>query len=86
MRTLAQQAQRGVLWNTSFSMFRDVLQFGVTLILVRYLSPDVYGQYGLVNGIIGFLYVFPFVALLPIPCRFEEQKMSTIRIILPRGA
>ncbi len=60
MRTLAQQAQRGVLWNTSFSMFRDVLQFGVTLILVRYLSPDVYGQYGLVNGIIGFLYVFSF--------------------------
>ena len=74
MSTLAQQAQRGVLWNTSFSLFRDVLQFGVTLILVRYLSPDVYGQYGLVNGIIGFLYVFSFRSFVAYTLQIRGTK------------
>lgn len=47
-----------MLWNTGFSLFRDTLQFGVMLVLVRIISPQAYGQFGLVTTLLGFLYVF----------------------------
>jgi O-antigen/teichoic acid export membrane protein len=46
------------VWSAGFSIFRDVLQFAVTLFLVRLLTPEAYGQFGLAISIIGFLNVF----------------------------
>ncbi|PON15173.1 hypothetical protein C2W62_25190 [Candidatus Entotheonella serta] len=58
--TLGDQARRAVFWNTGFTLFRDVLQFGLMLILVRLVALEAYGQFGLVTSIIGFLQVFSF--------------------------
>jgi O-antigen/teichoic acid export membrane protein len=55
---LGQRARQAVYWNTGFNLFRDLLQFAVMLVLVRILSPDAYGQFGLVTSIIGFISVF----------------------------
>jgi PST family polysaccharide transporter len=46
------------VWSAGFSVFRDVLQFGLTLVLVRLITPEAYGQFGLVVSIVGFLNVF----------------------------
>ena len=46
--SLARKAVAGVLWNTGLNVFRDVVQFGVMLVLVRLLAPEIYGQFGLV--------------------------------------
>ncbi|MDH3604786.1 MAG: oligosaccharide flippase family protein [Candidatus Tectomicrobia bacterium] len=60
MSTFGEQARVAVLWNTGFGLFREFLQFGLTLILVRLVAPEAYGQFGLVTSIIGFLQVFSF--------------------------
>ncbi len=57
MSTLGDKARVAVLWSTGFSLFRDLLQFGVTMVLVRLLAPEAYGQFGLVTAIVGFLNV-----------------------------
>lgn len=57
MTTLGQKARVAVAWNAGFSLFRDLLQFAVTIMLVRLLTPESYGQFGLVTTIIGFLNV-----------------------------
>jgi O-antigen/teichoic acid export membrane protein len=60
MSSLGRKAVSGVLWNTGLNVFRDVLQFGVMLFLVRLLAPAAYGQFGLVTSVMGFLSVFSF--------------------------
>lgn len=57
---LAHKAKLSVLWNTGFNLFRDALQFGVMLVLVRLLNPEAYGQFGMANSVIGFISVFAF--------------------------
>ena len=54
------KAQSAVIWNTGFNLFRDLLQFGVMLVLVRLIDPSAYGQFSLVTSIIGFLSIFSF--------------------------
>jgi O-antigen/teichoic acid export membrane protein len=54
---LSKKAKLSVVWNTGFSLFRDGLQFCVMLVLVRILDPDIYGKFGLVNSVIGFVAV-----------------------------
>jgi O-antigen/teichoic acid export membrane protein len=49
----------GVLWVAGLNLFRDLLQFGLMLVLVRILEPKAYGQFGLVTSIIGF---FTFIS------------------------
>ena len=56
--SLPDVARAALVWSAGFSIFRDVLQFAVTLVLVRLLTPEAYGQFGLVISIIGFLNVF----------------------------
>lgn len=51
------KARVAIAWNAGFSLFRDLLQFAVTVMLVRLLTPESYGQFGLVTTIIGFLNV-----------------------------
>jgi PST family polysaccharide transporter len=58
--TLAHKAKLSVIWNTGFNLFRDTLQFGVMLVLVRLLDPEAYGQFGMANSVIGFISVFAF--------------------------
>lgn len=64
MSSLRRKAVSGVLWNTGLNVFRDVLQFGVMLVLVRLLAPEAYGQFGLVTAIIGFLNILSFRVFL----------------------
>ena len=45
-------------------MFRDFVQFGVMLVLVRLLAPEAYGQFGLVMAIMGFLSILSFRVFL----------------------
>lgn len=52
------KARSAVIWNTGFNLFRDLLQFGSMLVLVRLLQPDSYGEFALVTSIIGFLSIF----------------------------
>jgi O-antigen/teichoic acid export membrane protein len=49
-----------VIWNAGFNVFRDLVQFGVMLVLVRLLAPEAYGQFSLVTSIIGFISIFSF--------------------------
>jgi teichuronic acid exporter len=58
--TLRERARLAVAWNTGFTVGRDVLQFALTLVLVRLLTPDAYGQFGLVVSVIGFLNILSF--------------------------
>jgi len=62
--SLGSKAASGVLWYTGLNVFRDFLQFGVMLVLVRLLAPEMYGQFGLVNSIIGFINAFSFRVFL----------------------
>lgn len=55
---LAERARGAVLWNTGFTVVRDLLQFGLMLILVRLVAPAAYGQFTLVTSITGFMFVF----------------------------
>ena len=54
---LAHRTRLAILWNTGIVTLISVGQFGVMLVLVRLLSPEVYGQYGLLMAVVGFLYV-----------------------------
>lgn len=47
-----------VLWNAGLVTAINAGQFVVMLVLVRLLSPDVYGQFGFLMAIVGFVYVF----------------------------
>ncbi|MEO5717675.1 MAG: oligosaccharide flippase family protein [Chthoniobacterales bacterium] len=54
------KARSAVIWNTGFNLFRDGIQFGVMLVLVRLLAPAAYGQFSLVTSIVGILSIFGF--------------------------
>ncbi len=51
------QVKSGILWITGISIFRDGVQFGLTLLLVRLLDPKAYGEFSLVNAFISLFTV-----------------------------
>src|SRR5947207_3524043 len=53
-------ARSAVVWNTGFTVFRDLLQFVLMLVLVRLIPPAAYGEFGLVNSVTAFIMVFSF--------------------------
>src|SRR5262245_27031518 len=61
---LAEKARLAVFWTTGFQIFWDLLQFGITLALVRLLPADAYGQFGFVTALIGFLTLYSFREML----------------------
>jgi O-antigen/teichoic acid export membrane protein len=61
---LAEKARLAVFWTTGFQIFWDLLQFGVTIALVRILPADAYGQFGFVTTLIGFLTLYSFREML----------------------
>jgi O-antigen/teichoic acid export membrane protein len=58
MTSFGSQARSAVIWNTAFNLFRDLLQFGTMLVLVRILKPESYGQFAMVGSVMGFLSIF----------------------------
>lgn len=54
------RARQAITWTAGFQIFRDVLQFGLMLVLVRLLPPEVYGQFGFVTALLGFLTLYSF--------------------------
>jgi O-antigen/teichoic acid export membrane protein len=56
--SLPERARLAVVWTTGLNLFRDIVQFGVMLVMVRRLPHEAYGQFGLVNTILGFMMVF----------------------------
>ena len=69
---LGEKARRSALWNAGLVSLISIGQFGLMLVLVRLLDPEVYGQYGLLLGIIGLVYVFSAQS-------FAEQMLQVRR-------
>jgi O-antigen/teichoic acid export membrane protein len=61
---LAEKARSGVLWVTGLNIFRDLLQFGTMLVLVRLLAPKAYGEFSLISSVMVFFTVFSFRSFL----------------------
>jgi O-antigen/teichoic acid export membrane protein len=57
---LGARAKLAVLWATGFQFFRDIVQFGLTLALVRLLPADAYGQFGLLTTLLSFFTYYSF--------------------------
>lgn len=58
--SLRKSAQQAMLWSAGLNLFRDVLQFGQMLILVRLLDPAIYGMAGLATTFINFIGLISF--------------------------
>ena len=56
----AKHLSSGVFWNTGFVFTKDVLQFGLTMILARLLTPEIYGQFGFISAITTFVAAISF--------------------------
>jgi teichuronic acid exporter len=63
--SLRQSAQQAILWSAGLNLFRDVLQFGQMLILVRLLDPSIYGMAGLATTFISFIGIISFQHVIP---------------------
>ncbi len=60
MTDFGAKARSAVIWNAGFNVFRDSVQFGVMIVLVRLLAPAAYGQFSFVSSVLGFLAIFSF--------------------------
>lgn len=58
MPAIGHKARLAVLWTTGLSVLRDAVQFVLMLVVVRIMPAEAYGQFGLVNTIVGFMMVF----------------------------
>jgi O-antigen/teichoic acid export membrane protein len=74
MSDLGNKAKSSVLWNTGFNFFRDTLQFLVMLVLVRLISPDLYGRFALVTSIMTFIHVFSFNTFIQHVLQIREDS------------
>lgn len=54
-----------MLWSAGLNLFRDLLQFGQMLILVRLLDPAIYGMAGLATTFINFIGIISFQHVIP---------------------
>lgn len=57
---IGSKARAAAFWNIGFSVVRDLLQFGVMLVLVRLVEPAAYGKFALVTSVIGFVSVISY--------------------------
>ncbi len=60
MREFGSNTRRALAWSAAFNLFRDVLQFGTMLMLVRLVPPSAYGQFAQTSAIVFFIAVFSF--------------------------
>lgn len=68
------KAKSGLLWGFGFRLFHNVLQFALTLVLARLLSPEDYGTFAVVAGIIGFLNAVNFDSFLSHVLQIRDDK------------
>jgi O-antigen/teichoic acid export membrane protein len=71
---LSARARLAVLWETGFSAFRDLLQFGLTFTLARLLPAEVYGQFGFLTTTLTFLTLFSFREFLNFTLLVREDR------------
>lgn len=57
---LASRAREAVAWATGLQFLRDVVQFGLTLALVRILPVEAYGQFGVITTLLTFFTYYSF--------------------------
>lgn len=56
--SLAGRARLAIAWTTGFQIFGDLLQLGLTLVLVRIVAPEAYGQFGFATPLLNLLTLF----------------------------
>lgn len=89
---LAGRARRAIAWTAGFQLFRDLLQFGLMVVLVRLLPAEAYGQFGFVTTLIGFLALFSareFIGhtlLVRDEARVHYQDHFTFGVVVQLGA
>jgi hypothetical protein len=54
------RAKLAIAWATGLQFFRDVIQFGLMLVLVRLLPADAYGQFGFLTTLLTFFTWYSF--------------------------
>jgi len=74
LKSLKQSAAEGLIWGAVFTLGRDVVQFGSMLILVRLLSPEIYGQYALAHTILLFLSVISVKTIAPFALQARDPS------------
>lgn len=60
VENLKKSAWEGLIWGVGFTLTRDVLQFVTMIVLVRLLTPEVYGQMALAQSVIAVLAMVSF--------------------------
>lgn len=86
MSTLGQRARSAVLWNAGFNLFRDLVQFGVMLVLVRMLPAESYGQFGFVTSVVGFLAIFSYNHFVAHSLQVREEEATNYQAHFTAGA
>jgi len=86
MKAFASKAKSAVVWNTTFNLFRDFLHFCTMIVLVRLLSPDAYGRFGVVTSMIGFLSIFSFTSFIAHLLQVKDEKDAHFQDHFTAGA
>lgn len=73
-KSLKKSAAEALVWGAVFTLGRDVIQFGTMLILVRLLSPEIYGQYALAHTILLFLSVISLKTIAPFALQARDPS------------
>lgn len=72
--SLRTSAQEGLIWGVAFTFGRDVIQFLSMLVLVRLLSPEIYGQFALAQAIQLFLAVVSVKSIAPFALQARDPN------------
>jgi O-antigen/teichoic acid export membrane protein len=71
---LKQSAGSALVWSATFTLGRDLIQFGTMLILVRILSPQIYGQFALAQTVHIFLAVISVKTIAPFALQARDPE------------
>lgn len=86
--SLQRSAGQGLIWGVGFTLGRDIIQFAATLVLVRLLSPQIYGQFALAQTIqlalaaASFKAVAPFALQSRDPDNFDWNNHYSAAVVL----
>lgn len=85
-KSLKQSAGAGLIWGVAFTFGRDIIQFASMLILVRILSPEVYGQFALAQTVQLFIAVLSLKAIVPFALQAREPNTFDWELQFTAGA
>lgn len=81
--SLGARARQSVIWNTGLSFLTSIGQFGLMLVLVRLLAPEIYGQFGFLMAVMGFLFVFSAQGVVDYALQVRgDQDVPTAEIFI----